>query len=138
MAGIDVGGQSKRSMDHSLPLVPFIDFLLCVISFLLITAVWSQMARLNADAAVPGRSERPPEDPKDRTLHVEVKTTAQGYAFALAWKQGSRVLETHDVPVDVAPDFTSAPTYPKLAETITQAWSHNPGRHFAATDMQLD
>lgn len=138
MAGIDVGGQSKRSMDHSLPLVPFIDFLLCVISFLLITAVWSQMARINADAAVPGRSDRPPEDPKERTLHVEVKTTSQGYGFALAWKQGNRVLETRDVPADAAPHSAGAPAYPNLANAITEAWSQNPGRHFAATDTVLD
>jgi len=48
MAGIDVGGGhgGKRSVNQELPLVPFIDFILCLVMFLLVTAVWSQMARL--------------------------------------------------------------------------------------------
>ena len=62
MAGIDVGGgHGRRSVNQELPLVPFIDFLLCLVMFLLVTAVWSQMARLNADAQVPG----PPNPDKD-------------------------------------------------------------------------
>ena len=49
MAGIDVGGGhgGKRSTNHEIPLIPFIDFLLCLVAFLLVTAVWSQMARIN-------------------------------------------------------------------------------------------
>lgn len=31
--------------NHEIPLIPFIDFLLCLVAFLLVTAVWSQMAR---------------------------------------------------------------------------------------------
>jgi hypothetical protein len=56
MAGIDVGGGhgGKRNVNHEIPLIPFIDFLLCLVAFLLVTAVWSQMARINADARVPG------------------------------------------------------------------------------------
>ena len=46
MAQIDTGSPAARgrATNHELPLVPFIDFLLCLVSFLLITAVWSQMA----------------------------------------------------------------------------------------------
>ena len=35
-------------------MIPFIDLLMVTISFLLITAVWSHMSRINADAQVPG------------------------------------------------------------------------------------
>ncbi len=60
MAGIDVGGGhgGKRATNHEHPLIPFIDFLLCLVAFLLVTAVWSQMARINADARVPGPPRR--------------------------------------------------------------------------------
>jgi hypothetical protein len=55
MATIDVGGRSsRRELNRELTLVPFIDFLLCIVAFLLVTAVWSQMARLEAQANVPG------------------------------------------------------------------------------------
>ena len=64
MAGIDVGGHGgKRATNHEIPLIPFIDFLLCLVAFLLVTAVWSQMARINADARVPGPPQQ--DEPKD-------------------------------------------------------------------------
>jgi biopolymer transport protein ExbD len=35
MAGIDVGGHGgKRATNHEIPLIPFIDFLLCLVAFL--------------------------------------------------------------------------------------------------------
>ena len=36
MAGIDVGGGhgGKRATNHEIPLIPFIDFLLCLVAFL--------------------------------------------------------------------------------------------------------
>ena len=67
MAGIDTGGGhgGKRTTNHEIPLIPFIDFLLCLVAFLLVTAVWSQMARINADARVPGPpKDEPPEEQK--------------------------------------------------------------------------
>ena len=56
MGGVSVGGGGggRRSLDSEINMIPFIDLLMVTISFLLITAVWSQMARLNADAQVPG------------------------------------------------------------------------------------
>lgn len=44
---IDTGGKGgKKPLDAELNLVPFIDLLVCCICFLLITAVWTQMARI--------------------------------------------------------------------------------------------
>src|SRR6185503_16375565 len=100
MAGIDVGGGGhggRRSVNQELPLIPFIDFLLCLVMFLLVTAVWSQMARLNADAQVPGPpNESPPTDqPKEKTLHVEMQGDKK---FNLVWKEGTTVVNTIEVP----------------------------------------
>src|SRR5215468_12173818 len=96
MAGIDVGGgHGKRATNHEIPLIPFIDFLLCLVAFLLVTAVWSQMARLNADARVPGppKDEPPEEQKKEKQLHVEMKEGK----FQLIWKEGNTVVNTIDV-----------------------------------------
>ena len=99
MAGIDTGGggHGKRTVNFELPLIPFIDFLLCLVSFLLITAVWSQMARINADARVPGPP-RPDDEiekvEKPKTLHVEMRGERK---FQLVWKEGSTVVNTIDV-----------------------------------------
>jgi len=56
MAGIDTGSGhgGKKSVNQEIPLVPFIDFLLCCVMFLLVTAVWNQLARIETRADVPG------------------------------------------------------------------------------------
>jgi biopolymer transport protein ExbD len=138
MAGIDVGGGhgGKRATNHELPLIPFIDFLMCLVAFLLVTAVWSQMARINADARVPGppRPDEPENPKKERQLHVEMKGESK---FQLVWKEGNTVINTIDVdrkPVVVGKGDV---TYPDLAKKITEEWNAN-GSHRAASDTKLD
>lgn len=135
MAGIDVGGGGhKRAQNHEIPLIPFIDFLLCLVAFLLVTAVWSQMARINADARVPGppKDTPPTNQQKEKRLNVEMRDRK----FELVWKEGSTVVNTIDVPrkpVKVGHDIT----YPDLAKKITEQWKQN-GSHRAASDKKLD
>jgi biopolymer transport protein ExbD len=138
MAGIDVGGHGgKRATNHEIPLIPFIDFLLCLVAFLLVTAVWSQMARLNADARVPGppKDEPPEEIKKEKQLHVEMRGDRK---FQLIWKEGNTVVNTIDldkkqVPVGEKGDYR----YPDLAKKISEEWNAN-GSHRAASDNKLD
>ena len=124
MAGIDVGGHGgKRSTNHEIPLIPFIDFLLCLVMFLLVTAVWSHMARIEADAKVPGppREDEQEEPPKEKELHVEMRGENN---FQLVWKEGSTVINTIDVPrkpVEVNGDIT----YPDLGKKIEAEWKAN-------------
>jgi len=56
MAGVsvDTGKGGRRAVDSEVNMIPFIDLLIVSISFLLITAVWSHMGRINANARVPG------------------------------------------------------------------------------------
>jgi biopolymer transport protein ExbD len=140
MAGIDVGGggHGRRSVNQELPLVPFIDFLLCLVMFLLVTAVWSQMARLNADAQVPG----PPnpdkdieEQKKDKTLHVEMRGDRK---FDLVWKEGTTVVNTIEVPRKQVPFGNDGEySYPDLAKKCEEEWK-TTGSHRAPTDKKFD
>jgi biopolymer transport protein ExbD len=139
MAGIDVGGGhgGKRSVNHEIPLIPFIDFLLCLVAFLLVTAVWSQMARINADAKVPGppRPDEPDEVKPEKELHVEMRGERK---FQLVWKEGATVVNTIDVerkPVNVGNEGDI--TYPALAEKVVSEWKNN-GNHRAPTDKKFD
>ena len=63
MGGVNLPeGGGKRSLDFELNLVPFIDLLSCCISFLLITAVWTQMGQLETTQKLdggPGTGEKP-------------------------------------------------------------------------------
>lgn len=90
MGGISVGGGhgGKKSVDSEIPLVPFIDLLLCCVMFLLVTAVWNQLARLNANQQQPGQSapnEPPPEE------HIKVILQVQANGFTIASTAGDRI-----------------------------------------------
>ena len=58
MATIDSGStRGRKQVDHEIPLVPFVDLLLCCLMFLLVTAVWAQLGSLGASA--PGGQDGP-------------------------------------------------------------------------------
>lgn len=140
MAGIDTGGGhgGKRATNHDIPLIPFIDFLLCLVAFLLVTAVWSQMARINADARVPGPprpEEEQQEQKKEKQLHVEMRGDRK---FQLIWKEGSTVVNTIDVERKPVPFGSEGDIrYPDLAKKIAEEWTAN-GAHRAGTDKKFD
>jgi biopolymer transport protein ExbD len=140
MAGIDVGGGhgGKRATNHEIPLIPFIDFLLCLVAFLLVTAVWSQMARINADARVPGPprpEEEQQEQKKEKQLHLEMRGDRK---FQIVWKEGSTVVNTIDVERKPVPFGNEGEIrYPDLAKKIAEEWKAN-GAHRAATDKKFD
>jgi len=74
------GKKGKKSLDASLNLVPFIDLLSCCISFLLITAVWTQIAGLQVAS-----SGGPPDDkPKEQTIDIKLLLTDKGYSLNMA------------------------------------------------------
>jgi biopolymer transport protein ExbD len=138
MANIDVGGNhGTRSLNLEVPLVPFIDFLLCLVAFLLVTAVWSRMARLDANAKVPGppdTTEPTPTSP-ERELHVEMRADKQ---FQLVWKEGATVVsstavERHRVNTGSEGDYE----YPALAAGIARDWN-TFGSHRAPSDPKFD
>jgi biopolymer transport protein TolR len=54
------GRPGKRSLSADLNLVPYIDLLTCMVAFLLITAVWTQLAQLKTSARRPGEGEEAP------------------------------------------------------------------------------
>ncbi len=60
MASIDSGSGhgGRKAMNQEIPLIPFIDLLLCCVMFLLATAVWARLEKL--ETATPGNA--PPEE----------------------------------------------------------------------------
>lgn len=65
-AAIDTGG-SKKSFDVELNIVPFIDLMSCLTAFLLVTAVWSNVAQLTI---TPKGKQRPDVQPPDTPVPV--------------------------------------------------------------------
>ena len=119
-------------------MIPFIDLLMVTISFLLITAVWTHMSRLDATARVPGPpTDEPPTHEQDKVLHVEMR---QPDKFLLEWKSGTQVVSSVAVPRhdDVQDDKGhKLVRYRDLATKIEQEWKSN-GSHRAPSDRALD
>lgn len=72
-------GRSGKSVNSEIPLIPFIDLLLCCIMFLLVTAVWNQLASINADQQVGGPTSI--ALPKN-SIDVILRVRKDGYTLA--------------------------------------------------------
>lgn len=139
---VDSGGGGRRSLDSEINMIPMIDLLLVTISFLLITAVWSHMSRMNADAQVPGPPRPDVEQEKtepEKQLHVEMREAEK---FTLVWKQGSTVVNSIDVPRNdsksvMTENGKSNARFPELATKISEEWK-NVGSHRDPSDRKLD
>ncbi len=134
MAGAVVdGGPSggRRSLDSEINMIPMIDLLMVTITFLLITAVWSHMARLAADAKVPGDRTQPPcegDCAPHKALHVDMRSPDR---FVLSWKDGATVVSSLDVP------RASKHGYGELTAAVERQWEDS-GAHKAASDRATD
>jgi hypothetical protein len=139
MAGvdIDVGRRGRRrSLDSDINMIPMIDLMMVTVSFLLITAQWTLMARLDAEGKRPGAGGEAPEA-VERTLHIEARTPGR---FVLEWKRGHDTVDSIDVPradgPAVASDVASI-RYPELAAAIESEWK-TKGQHTGAGDVAFD
>jgi biopolymer transport protein TolR len=87
MAGLSpqehTGKGGKKPLDAELNLVPFIDLLSCCISFLLITAVWTQIAGLQ----VASSGGAPDPQKQETTIDVKLLLTDKGYSLTMAGAQ---------------------------------------------------
>src|SRR3984885_14425406 len=96
---VDSGGKGgRKSLDSEINMIPMIDLLMVTISFLLITAVWTHMSRINADAQVPGPPRPDVEQEKvepEKQLHVMMQSEDK---FVLVWKQGSTTVDQIEGP----------------------------------------
>ena len=145
MAGVDVGGGGKggrKQLDSEINMIPMIDLLMVTISFLLITAVWTHMSRIEADAQVPSSSSEPPPCaaggcPPEPKLHVEMRDPAK---FVLFWQDGANEIGRTEVPRAARTERVGSSKivrYPALADAIGQQWREH-GVHKSPTDATLD
>jgi len=143
MGGVSVdggGGGKRKSLDSDINMIPMIDLLMVTISFLLITAVWTHMSRINADAQVPGPPRPDVEQEKvepEKQLHVMMQSEDK---FVLVWKQGSTTVDQIDVPrkdVVIHAGTQDVVRFPDLAVKIESEWKAK-GQHSNPTDRKLD
>ena len=71
------GGGGRKSVDVDINLVPFIDMMSCLVAFLLITAVWTNLAQINIKPkGMANQSDVPPpaEPPQNDSIWIGVST----------------------------------------------------------------
>ena len=83
---VESGGKGgKKSVNADLKLVPYIDLLTCMVSFLLITAVWTQLARLQAQQK--GQGQAGEETPPEQQVKIVVVVNQEGFNLVVGQDQ---------------------------------------------------
>ena len=108
------GKGGKKPLDAAINLVPFIDLLSCCISFLLITAVWTQLARMDVtqkSKAPSGAVDEPPKPDVTLTLMIN----KDGYVFSKSTGEST--------PIEMKGEDYD---YVKLADIMEKAKKDHP------------
>jgi biopolymer transport protein TolR len=84
MAHIDTGGGKGRKVSLELNLVPFIDLMSVLITFLLMTAVWNQVSMIQIGSSLYGkRNEADPKPKVDPMAQVVLKLEIRANSYIL-------------------------------------------------------
>ena len=75
---VETGGKAgRKAVNADLNLVPYIDLLTCMVAFLLITAVWAQLARLEAHQK--GQGQAGEDTPPEKVFKLVVVVNSEGF-----------------------------------------------------------
>ncbi len=86
MSQISTGGKGKRDVSLELNIVPFIDLMSVLITFLLITAVWSQVSMIQIGSSLYGKkneNQPPPKIAPDADIVLKLDIRASGYLLTV-------------------------------------------------------
>jgi biopolymer transport protein TolR len=112
------GKGGKKPVDAAINLVPFIDLLSCCISFLLITAVWTQLARMDVQQKTPGAANATDEKPPENQVNLTVFVDKDGYIFSKSTGESTSIpLKDNDYD------------YAKLQEILVKAKGDYPEKN---------
>jgi biopolymer transport protein TolR len=110
----------RKLLNSELNLVPFIDLLSCLISFLLITAVWTQTSKVHAQTTGSLASNEP-------TPEAAIRLVLTGTGFALTMEGvSSEILRTHPAPLSTTPGGYDLKA---LSERLSEVKTRLPDQH---------
>ena len=123
--GAAVGADEKGSVNVELNIIPFIDLMSCLTAFLLVTAVWVNIAQINIQ---PKGKTRDQSNVQQDDEHVTLSVLVQSDKI---WVGLSRVNEFQDIPKLASGDHD----WDKFETTIKQ---HKTSAFFAdRTDLEI-
>jgi biopolymer transport protein ExbD len=127
LGGVPAARGGRRALDATLNLVPFIDLLSCCIAFLLITAVWTQIARVDVNTAGEGAAveEAPAATPWTLYLTRDAWTLRAPDGATLAAERGTlaSLLRGHGVHEPLQLRAADGVAYATLVEALDAARS---------------
>lgn len=106
------GKPGRRQLTASLNLVPYIDLLTCMVAFLLITAVWTQLAQLKTSRRDGGG----PEDQPPLMTKIAVLVGQEGLNFVI------------DNEREILPNRAGEPDLAALGRLLERAKSTHPDK----------
>ena len=118
---IDGKGGRQKPVNAELNLVPYIDLLTCMVAFLLITAVWTQLARMNVTQKGQGAAGSESEV-KEQTVQLTLFINQDGYDFAKSTGENTNIPKKGD-------DYD----YTRLADVLKEAKAAYPDKN----DIQI-
>ncbi|MSP16385.1 MAG: biopolymer transporter ExbD [Myxococcales bacterium] len=86
------GGGGRKSVDVEINLVPFIDMMSCLVAFLLITAVWTNLAQIPVAPKGLGKSDQPPPANPPTNIAVLIGGDSQWIGVSTGERQQIRKL----------------------------------------------
>ncbi len=121
MAGgmdLGTGGKSKKKpLDATINLVPFIDLMAVTISFLIMTAVWTQIGRLQVSNSG-GPTDPTQQEEKEKTLPLTLLITDKDLRLSIG--------PTADAPIPIVRDPKGRIELAKLEARIKEVRAQLP------------
>lgn len=102
MAQVDDSSSGGRSANIELNLVPFIDLMSVLITFLLITAVWNQVSMIQLGSSIEGKKSenQAPTDPPPNT-DVVLRVDAKETGFRVVMERETKIIPKNGAEYDV-------------------------------------
>lgn len=113
------GKGGRKPLDAILNLVPFIDLLSCCLAFLLMTAVWSTVARMNVAQKGMGQAGMDSPPPDAPTVNLTLFIDKDGFTFSKSTG------ESTPIPMKSADEYD----YAKLGEILKEAKTAYPDKN---------
>lgn len=131
MASIESGGGAgRRSLNREINMIPFIDLLMVIIAFLLLTAVWTGHSRIQAYQGEDANDAEVIPREVENVLHIYARSDG----IDLKWKNGAALVS--ETSIDVLPTADSV-AHAELATHVRKGWTRYGG-HRVASDRRFD
>lgn len=114
MAGVSIpGAKGGRKFDVEVNLVAFIDMMSCLLAFLMLSAVWNNLAKIDIDEVIPKVQQDPTQVTPPKVTRLQLLVDSSGYVVNM--KDG----DTETKPV-VLPIIDGKLPREKLEEALAE------------------